>query len=92
MSDPIDRTQLLSAFNDWCCANCKQMSITCAGCKFNNAIDIVDDMPDAVVRCKDCHYFYDSGYSEGLGYCIIWHGTTYSNGYCHNGERKEDTK
>ncbi len=51
---------------------------------------LLDDAPEAVVRCKDCLWgkwngaLWDSIYCENIGMDRDW------NDYCSRGERKKD--
>lgn len=68
---------------------------------FEQAISVLKDVPSEdvveVVRCKDCDNWADENGREGL--CQAWsdfenshYRYTPKNGYCSEGERKDDDK
>lgn len=40
-----------------------------------------------LIRCRDCRYCVDT---EKYCVCMYWLSATRLNGFCHEGERKED--
>ena len=60
--------------------------------------ELIEDMPEAVVRCKDCRYghqFYDvqNGITDSWVECLNPNGLNRDvseDGYCYCGERKTD--
>ena len=54
--------------------------------------ELIEDMPEAVVRCGDCMMFDLDGADEGEGWCW-WHDTIIKlNDYCSYGERRSDVR
>lgn len=56
-----------------------------------SAREIIEGMPEAVVRCKDCKHS-QAWYRDKLR-CFMWSETgidVFEDGYCSYGERKED--
>lgn len=52
--------------------------------------DTIGNMPDAVVRCKDCKHS-EPWYGD-KSRCFLWHETgidVFNDGFCNYGERKE---
>ena len=52
---------------------------------------VIDDRPEAIIRCKDCkhceHWYGDKGI------CYLWHDSgidVFGDGFCNYGERKTD--
>lgn len=46
----------------------------------------------SVVRCKDCEYFMPGEYPEPYGICLNKGGRWMPDGFCADGEPKEDSQ
>ena len=51
--------------------------------------DTIGNMPDAVVRCKDCIWFHKSDSEKNLCECIYHGFVTNEDKYCWWGEKKD---
>lgn len=67
--------------------NCDRNPTHCIERDFTMAC--AKEMPEAVVRCKDCKFFEDE---DGDCWCYCHNDTTCRDGYCSWGERREDGK
>ena len=59
------------------------------------AYKAVEEVPaeDAVevVRCEDCRWFdFEALQFRGVCRCVLWNRTAEEDGFCSDGERKED--
>lgn len=61
----------------------------------DDILEIIDEMPEAVVRCKDCRY-YDRGKNESEEWSecrYYWYVSDFEvnpDCFCSRGERKSD--
>ena len=57
---------------------------------FQDAVrEIVENMPEAVVRCENCKYCsvnYHSAKNKLDYWCVLWDGGVEADGYCYEGE------
>lgn len=50
---------------------------------------LLDDAPEAVVRCKDCRFFHKYGFKLEYTECTHFDCDVTEDGYCWWGERRE---
>lgn len=48
---------------------------------------LLDDAPEAVVRCKDCKHYWKNKQSDEVPVCLA---SPREDAYCSEGERRED--
>ena len=48
---------------------------------------LLDDAPEAVVRCKDCKFYWKNNRDSGGVVCLA---SPKDDAYCSEGERRED--
>lgn len=51
--------------------------------------DAIGNMPDAIVRCKDCKHYNIIGCAGGFGWCERYDMGHTDEWFCADGERKE---
>lgn len=57
-------------------------------------IDELIHLYESIVYCKDCRYCTEYFDRDGYSYweCAEWDGGTDADGFCHYGERREDSE
>lgn len=82
MADLIDRQEAIKAL---CKAGCDSghCGVSCPD------VMAIEDLPSAVVRCKDCIYC-ELSIDELDAWCNVWGNTIVCDGYCFYGKRKNE--
>ena len=59
----------------------------------NMIANVIEEMPEAIVRCKDCRYFESYYHGDGMfSHQCLWRlvPDVDREGYCNHGRKKND--